>query len=101
MVTISTDPQTEKVALPWHDSHVFHLSCIEPWLRDFGTCPFDRAQLREPDITYFVDPLDYEDPEEDEYDHDRESQADGPDRGLVSYVADFIVDRLETVRAWL
>lgn len=33
------------VRLPCHESHVFDLECVEPWMRMEGTCPMDRKDL--------------------------------------------------------
>lgn len=39
------DPHPLLVRLPCHDSHVFDLECIRPWLLLNGTCPLDRVDL--------------------------------------------------------
>lgn len=39
------DPHPLIVRLPCHDSHVFDLECIRPWLLLNGTCPLDRVDL--------------------------------------------------------
>ena len=33
------------VRLPCHESHLFDLDCVGPWLRMNGTCPLDRKEL--------------------------------------------------------
>ena len=33
------------VRLPCHDTHVFDLECISPWLKVHTTCPLDRTDL--------------------------------------------------------
>lgn len=39
------DPYPLLVRLPCHDSHIFDLECIRPWLLLNGTCPLDRVDL--------------------------------------------------------
>lgn len=39
------DPHPLLVRLPCHDSHIFDLECIRPWLLLNGTCPLDRVDL--------------------------------------------------------
>lgn len=39
------DPYPLLVRLPCHESHVFDLECIRPWLLLNGTCPLDRVDL--------------------------------------------------------
>lgn len=39
------DPHPLLVRLPCHESHVFDLECIRPWLLLNGTCPLDRVDL--------------------------------------------------------
>lgn len=41
------DPHPLLVRLPCHDSHIFDLECVRPWLRLKGTCPLDRVDLAE------------------------------------------------------
>ena len=54
------------VRLPCHESHLFDLECITPWLKLHPTCPMDRKDLlkkKEPP------PVSKEEEEEDgEYD---------------------------------
>lgn len=33
------------VRLPCHETHIFDLECVAPWLRLHGTCPLDRKEL--------------------------------------------------------
>ncbi|KAH0841594.1 hypothetical protein AYO21_01172 [Fonsecaea monophora] len=39
------DPHPLLVRLPCHQSHIFDLECIRPWLLVNGTCPLDRVDL--------------------------------------------------------
>ena len=39
------DPYPLLVRLPCHDTHIFDLECIRPWLLLNGTCPLDRVDL--------------------------------------------------------
>lgn len=39
------DPHPLLVRLPCHESHIFDLECIRPWLLLNGTCPLDRVDL--------------------------------------------------------
>lgn len=39
------DPHPLLVRLPCHDTHIFDLECIRPWLLLNGTCPLDRVDL--------------------------------------------------------
>lgn len=39
------DPYPLLVRLPCHESHIFDLECIRPWLLLNGTCPLDRVDL--------------------------------------------------------
>ncbi|OAP61985.1 hypothetical protein AYL99_04188 [Fonsecaea erecta] len=39
------DPHPLLVRLPCHQSHIFDLECIRPWLLVNGTCPLDRIDL--------------------------------------------------------
>lgn len=39
------DPHPLLVRLPCHNTHVFDLECIRPWLLLNGTCPLDRVDL--------------------------------------------------------
>jgi hypothetical protein len=50
------------VRLPCHDSHVFDLECVGPWLRMKGTCPLDRKELMKKEVVKVQD--------EDEEDYD-------------------------------
>eukprot|EP00929_Paragymnodinium_shiwhaense_P063670 TRINITY_DN31820_c0_g1_i1.p1 TRINITY_DN31820_c0_g1~~TRINITY_DN31820_c0_g1_i1.p1 ORF type:complete len:393 (-),score=17.70 TRINITY_DN31820_c0_g1_i1:176-1354(-) len=40
------DPGGQIVALPCSSNHIFHASCLEPWLRKSFRCPLCRADLR-------------------------------------------------------
>ena len=40
------DPYPLVVQLPCHETHIFDLGCVAPWLRLQGTCPLDRKDLR-------------------------------------------------------
>jgi hypothetical protein len=39
------DPYPLVVRLPCHDTHIFDLECIQPWLMLQATCPLDRKEL--------------------------------------------------------
>ena len=39
------DPYPLVVRLPCHQSHVFDLECVGPWLRVNATCPLDRREM--------------------------------------------------------
>ena len=45
LLTNAADPYPLVIRLPCHESHLYDLECISPWLKLQSTCPLDRVDL--------------------------------------------------------